>query len=85
MTKAFCRNCITYTVELSLKQVNPKNQGNFLKIVLLVGIIAVIAMRKKQEELNAEENPVYGVYQQTEAYERLYSTNEAVDNNNYYS
>ena len=52
---------------------------------MLVGIIAVIAMRKKQEELNAEENPVYGVYQQTEAYERLYSTNEAVDNNNYYS
>ena len=47
--------------------------------------MAVIAMRKKQEELNAEENPVYGVYQQKKAYERLYSTNEAVDNNNYYS
>ena len=40
---------------------------------------------EKKEELNAEENPVYGVYQQTEAYKRLYSTNEAVDNNNYYS
>ena len=39
---------------------------------------------KKQEEMNADENPVYGVYQLTETYERQYSTNEAVDNNDYY-
>ena len=59
-------------------------------IVLLLGIIVVIGciMRKrperKQEEMNADENPVYGVYQLTEAYERQYSTNEAVDYNDYY-
>ena len=59
-------------------------------IVLLLGIIVVIGciMRKRpnreQEEMNADENPVYGVYQLTEAYERQYSTNEAVDYNDYY-
>ena len=59
-------------------------------IILLVGIIAVISCvvskrpEKKQEEMNADENPVYGVYQLTETYERQYSTNEAVDNNDYY-
>ena len=62
-------------------------------IVLLVCIIAVIVcvMRKKrkrpekiEEEMNADENPVYGVYQLSETYERQYSTNEAVDTNDYY-
>ena len=62
-------------------------------MLLVVGIIIVIGcgMRKqrkrpeeKQEEMNADENPVYGVYQLTETYERQYSTNEAVDFNDYY-
>ena len=59
-------------------------------IVLLVCIIAVISCvirkrpEKKEEEMNADENPVYGVYQLSETYERQYSTNEAVDANDYY-
>ena len=59
-------------------------------IVLLVCIIAVISCvirkrpEKKEEEMNADENPVYGVYQLSETYERQYSTNEAVDTNDYY-
>ena len=59
-------------------------------IILLVGIIAVISCvvskrpEKKQEEMNADENPVYGVYQLSDTYERQYSTNEAVDTNDYY-
>ena len=62
-------------------------------IILLVGIIVVIGCliskerkryEKRQELMKAEENPVYGVYQLTETYERQYSTNEAVDNNDYY-
>ena len=59
-------------------------------IVLLVCIIAVIGCvirkhpEKKEEEMNPDENPVYGVYQLSETYERLYSTNEAVDTNDYY-
>ena len=62
-------------------------------LILLVIIIAVIGCvirkqrkrpEKKQEEMNADENPVYGVYQLSETYERQYSTNEAVDANDYY-
>jgi len=59
-------------------------------IILLVVIISVISCvvrkrpEKKQEEMDADENPVYGVYQLTETYERQYSTNEAIDNNDYY-
>ena len=62
-------------------------------ILLVLGIIVVIGcvMRKKrqhpeekQEEVDADENPVYGVYQLSETYERQYSTDEAVDNNDYY-
>ena len=59
-------------------------------IVLLVCIIVVISCvirkrpEKKEEEMNADENPVYGVYQLSETYERQYSTNEAVDTNDYY-
>ena len=63
-------------------------------IILLVSIIAVIGCvirkktkrpAKKQEEMNADENPVYGVYQLSETYERQYSTDEVVDNNDYYA
>ena len=63
-------------------------------VLLVLGIIAVIScvickQRKRPEEkqeegVDADENPVYGVYQLTETYERQYSTNEAVDNNDYY-
>ena len=62
-------------------------------IIVLVIIIAVVGCvirkqrkrpEKKQEEMNADENPVYGVYQLSETYERQYSTNEAVDTNDYY-
>ena len=62
-------------------------------IVLLVGIIVAICCvmckhrkrpEEKQEEVDADENPVYGVYQFSETYERQYSTDEAVDNNDYY-
>ena len=59
-------------------------------IVLLVCIIVVISCvirkrpEKKEEEMNADENPVYGVYQLSETYERQYSTNEAVDTNDFY-
>ena len=34
--------------------------------------------------MKGDLNPVYGVYQLGETYERQYSTNEAVDNNFYY-
>ena len=63
-------------------------------LILLISIIAIIGCvirkqrkrpEKKQEEMNADENPVYGVYQLSETYERQYSTNEAVDNNDYYA
>ena len=62
-------------------------------MLLVVGIIIVIGcgMRKQrkrpeenQEEVDADENPVYGVYQLSETYERQYSTDEAVDYNDYY-
>ena len=62
-------------------------------LILLISIIAIIGCvirkqrkgpEKKQEEMNADENPVYGVYQLSETYERQYSTNEAVDTNDYY-
>ena len=45
--------------------------------MLVAGIIAVTVsvtrkrpIKKKQEEVDADENPVYGVYQLTEMYER---------------
>ena len=62
-------------------------------VLLVLGIIVVISCvickqrkrpEEKQEEVDADENPVYGVYQFTETYERQYSTNEAIDNNDYY-
>ena len=39
---------------------------------------------KKKEEMNADENLMYGVYQFSETYERKNSTIEAVDTNDYY-
>ena len=62
-------------------------------LVLLIIIVAIgCIMRKqrkrpekKEEEMNADENPLYGVYQLSETYERQYSTNEAIDNNDYYA
>ena len=63
-------------------------------VAVVLGIILVVIgclMRKqrirhekRQEQMKADENPVYGVYQLSETYERQYSTNEAVDNNDYY-
>ena len=60
--------------------------GIILLVIIIVAIGCVIRQRpeKKQETMKADENPVYGVYQLSETYERQYSTNEAVDNNAYY-
>ena len=63
--------------------------GILLLVIIIVAIGCVLHKQrkrpeKKQEEMNADENPVYGVYQLSETYERQYSTNEAVDNNDYY-
>ena len=63
--------------------------GILLLVIIIVAIGCVLRKRrkrpeKKQEDMNADENPVYGVYQLSETYERQYSTNEAVDNNDYY-
>ena len=63
--------------------------GILLLVIIIVAIGCVIRKQrkrpeKKQEEMNADENPVYGVYQLSETYERQYSTSEAVDNNDYY-
>ena len=63
--------------------------GILLLVIIIVAIGCVLRKQckrpeKKQEEMNADENPVYGVYQLSETYERQYSTNEAVDNNDYY-
>ena len=61
--------------------------GIILLVIIIVAIGCVIRQRpeKKQETMKADENPVYGVYQLSETYERQYSTNEAVDNNDYYA
>ena len=64
--------------------------GIFLLVCIIAVIICVIRKQrkrpeKKEEEMNADENPVYGVYQLSETYERQYSTNEAVDSNDYYA
>ena len=62
--------------------------GIVLLVVCIIALIGCIIRKrpaKKQEEtMNADENPVYGVYQLSETYERQYSTSEAVDNNDYY-
>ena len=57
-------------------------------VLLLVSILVVIGCvtrkRPEKKEMDADENPVCGVYQLTETYERQYSTNEVVDNNDFY-
>ena len=55
-------------------------------IVLVLVVCASCKYKKKGEEgkMNTDENPVYGIYQLGDAYERQYSTNEAIDNNIYY-
>ena len=63
--------------------------GILVLVIFIVAIGCVIRKlrkrpEKKEEEMNADENPVYGVYQLSETYERQYSTNEAVDTNDYY-
>ena len=56
-------------------------------ILLLVIIIIAIGfiIRKRLEKKQEVMNPGYGVYHLSETYERQYSTNEAVDNNDYYA
>ena len=53
-------------------------------ILVVAGCVKLKRPEKKQEEMDADENPVYRVYQLSETYERQYSINEAVDNNVYY-
>ena len=55
---------------------------------LVIGICAVFMCRKNREEqgeIEADENPVYSVFQLGELYVRQYSTNEVLDNNLYYA
>ena len=66
--------------------------GILLLVIIIVAIGCVIRKRrnrheKRQEVMKADENPVYGVYPLSETYEseRQYSTNEAVDNDDYYA
>ena len=61
--------------------------GILLLVIIIIanGFIIRKRLEKKQEVMNADENPVYGVYQLSETYERQYSTNEAVDKNDYYA
>ena len=78
-------NATNNTSDLPIKEVAIPS-GVFLIVSIIVIITCVIRKRpeKKQETMNADLNPVYGVYELTETYERQYSTNEAVDNNYYY-
>ena len=59
--------------------------------IILIGVAIIIigcaiSKRKKKSkgEISADINPVYGIYQLGEDYERQYSTNVAVDKNHYY-
>ena len=52
--------------------------------IILIGCQACKRTKSREEDMDADENPVYGIYQLGEAYERQYSTNEVVDNNLYY-
>ena len=66
------------------------SSGIILLVIIIVAIGCAICKQrkrpeKKQEVMNADENPGYGVYHLSETYERQYSTNEAVDNNDYYA
>jgi len=61
--------------------------GGIILGMIIMSVICLAFKRKKEtvvEELDVDENHVYGVYQLGEAYERHYSTNEAIDNNFYY-
>ena len=64
--------------------------GILLLVIIIVAIGCVKRKQrkrpeKKQEVMNADENAVYEVHQLSETYERQYSTNEAVDSNDYYA
>ena len=63
------------------------SSGVFLILLALgMGIFMAHKHRNKktEERVNADLNPVYGLYQLGEDYERQYSTNEAVDYNSHY-
>ena len=69
----------------SYKQFRCSGSGTSFWNSLAIGFIIRKRLEKKQEVMNADENPGYGVYHLSETYERQYSTNEAVDNNDYYA
>ena len=54
-----------------------------ISIIALALVICVLRkwFQKKEEDMDADENHVYGIYQFGETDERVYSTNVAVDNN----
>ena len=62
------------------------SSGIFLVASTVVVVVCIVNKRPRREKArtNVDENPVYGIYQLDDAYERQYSTNEAVDNNLYY-
>ena len=45
-------------------------------LVFLKGCLACKCSKRKEEKMSADENPLYGIYQLNEAYERQYSTND---------
>ena len=57
--------------------------GVVLSIIALAIVIFVSrrCFHKKEEDMDADENHVYGIYQFGETDERMYSTNVAVDKN----
>ena len=64
------------------------SSGIFLVASTVVVIVCIVNKRpnpkRENARTNVDENPVYAIYQLDDAYERQYSTNEAVDNNLYY-
>ena len=52
--------------------------------IILIGCQAGKRTKSREEDMSADANPVYGIYQLNEADERVYSVNEAVDKNVYY-
>ena len=68
-------------------QVNEVTLAIIVTVTELAFIICVaykFLKKNENEEVDVDENTVYGVYQLGELYERQYSTNEVVDNNFYY-
>ena len=57
--------------------------GVTISIIALALVICVLRKycQKKEEDMDADENHVYGIYQFGETDERMYSTNVAIDNN----